>query len=126
MALIWALSSLSTLPSIEEIPFKDKGAHFIEYAALGFLYRYALTRQFAEWKALKVVLFTIFCALVWGLLDELHQAFVPGRDSSLLDVCADVLGAIIGAALFPLASALSARFLTRPGATKAKDARIGA
>ena len=114
LGLIWALSSMSTLPSIEAIPFKDKGAHFLEYAALGFLFSYALTRQFSEWKALKVFILTTLFALAWGLSDEFHQAFVPGRDSSLLDACADTLGGFIGATLYPVVSAFGRRRTPSP------------
>ena len=38
-------------------------------------------------------------ALAYGLSDELHQAYVPGRQSSFYDVLADGAGALLGAAL---------------------------
>jgi VanZ family protein len=113
MVLIWALSSLSTLPSLEEIPFKDKGAHFVEYGVLGLFYSYALTRHFSQWKGYKVFFITCLLATIWGGLDELHQAFVPGRDSSLLDVCADVLGAVLAAGLYRLAASVASRLPAR-------------
>jgi VanZ family protein len=113
MALIWALSSLSTLPSIEQVPFQDKGAHFIEYGVLGFLYSYALTRYFPQWKGLRVFLVTCLLASVWGGLDELHQAFVPGRSSTLSDVCADALGALLAASLYQLVASVALRRSTR-------------
>jgi VanZ family protein len=33
------------------------------------------------------------CILAYGLIDEWHQSYVPGRDSSLLDVMTDMISA---------------------------------
>ena len=38
---------------------------------------------------------TIFVALVYGVLDELHQSNVEGRTSEVIDVVADVSGAVL-------------------------------
>jgi VanZ family protein len=34
--------------------------------------------------------------ILYGISDEYHQGFIPTRDSSLRDVCADTLGALLG------------------------------
>ena len=36
--------------------------------------------------------------VAFGVSDEIHQSFVPGRDADVLDVVADALGAAVGAA----------------------------
>lgn len=36
-----------------------------------------------------------FLGIAFGAIDELHQSFVPGRDASILDFLADVLGVFI-------------------------------
>ena len=36
-----------------------------------------------------------FIALGVGIADEIHQAYVPGRDASLTDVLLDLLGIIL-------------------------------
>ena len=36
----------------------------------------------------------------YGVTDELHQSFVPGRDSSAADVAKDLGGALLGAIAF--------------------------
>lgn len=41
------------------------------------------------------VYLTLFVALVYGLLDELHQSDVAGRSSEVGDVVADVFGAVL-------------------------------
>ena len=36
----------------------------------------------------------LFC-LFYGMTDEWHQSFVPGRDADWMDLVADTMGAII-------------------------------
>ena len=38
---------------------------------------------------------TVFVALVYGILDEIHQSNVEGRRSEAVDVVADVFGAVL-------------------------------
>lgn len=103
MALIWFLSSISLrLPVVSELPFKDKGIHFIEYGVLSALNSFALSRTFPSIKRIYTAMLAIFLTVMWGILDEIHQAFVPGRTSQLGDVVADCLGALIGSVLFAL------------------------
>jgi len=73
-----------------------KAAHFTEYAILAMLWFVALTRERglsrrrAAWVAFVV-------AAVWAFLDELHQAFVPSRTASAMDVVLDSAGALAAA-----------------------------
>ena len=41
-------------------------------------------------------------AVLLGMLDEWHQVFLPGRNAGLDDLAADVLGALLGAAVLLL------------------------
>lgn len=36
----------------------------------------------------------------YGIIDEIHQSFVPGRSCSIFDWIADTGGAILGALMF--------------------------
>jgi VanZ family protein len=47
----------------------------------------------------------------YGILDEVHQFFVPGRDCNVWDWIADTLGAVIGAAA---AALIYPRLLVKP------------
>ena len=47
-----------------------------------------------------LIFFGAFLAFLYGLTDEIHQAFVPGRDASALDVMADGTGAMIGSFIY--------------------------
>ena len=40
----------------------------------------------------KYMLITLFVSLVYAVLDEIHQLFVPYRDASLKDIFIDALG----------------------------------
>ena len=103
MALIWFLSSISLqLPEIDEFPFRDKGIHFIEYGVLGALISLALTRTFPTINRIFTASLAFFLTVMWGVLDEIHQAFVPGRTSQISDVLADSVGALIGTVAFVL------------------------
>jgi VanZ family protein len=78
----------------------DKVVHFAAYAALAF--SLALWPKAETWRKhpVRTVLLIITIASVYGVIDELHQSYVPGRDSSVYDWIADTLGAGFGAAAF--------------------------
>ena len=46
---------------------------------------------------------------LYAASDELHQLFVPGRDSSVFDWTADAIGGAAGAALFAIVTAKKGR-----------------
>ena len=76
-------------------PYSDKIYHFIEYAVFSFLILRALYSSKDGIKAdLRLLAFGL--ALFYGLTDEFHQHFVPGRDASVFDLLVDGLGAFIG------------------------------
>jgi VanZ family protein len=109
MALIWVLSSMPVQVDLEEVPFHDKGVHFVEYGVLALLLGHALRGNWPPLGPVKVVLSAFALSTLWGYLDELHQAFVPGRDSSLMDLLADALGSTLGACAFFLFDKLRKR-----------------
>lgn len=102
MALIWALSSQSQAIPLPDLPWHDKGAHFIEYAILGGLYAYAAQRTWPGLGTVRALALAAVLTSAWGYVDEIHQAFVPGRNSDVRDWVADTLGAIAGATIVAL------------------------
>ena len=100
MALIWALSSIA-LPElpIDSVPLRDKGVHFLEYGALGLLVAHATLRTWPHRSAARTLPLAVLICVAWGVLDEIHQAFVPGRSADVLDLVADTLGTVSGAGL---------------------------
>lgn len=88
MAVIFILSSIPG-PKLPVLPFPgfDKLAHAGEYAILGFLLALAFEKRW-------FIAFVI--GMIYGLLDEIHQLFVPFREFDLLDLSSDIAGVIIG------------------------------
>ncbi len=97
-ALIFTLSSISTLSPPGEFAYGDKVAHFVEYALLGGLLARAWGRTLvAGGKARRIALALVLGATV-GALDELFQGTV-GRNRSLFDWSADTAGVTFGVLL---------------------------
>jgi VanZ family protein len=88
MALIWFLSSraITTIP-FPLFPHADKLIHFIEFAILGALMTKGLGTR------LWLAAFTLSC--LYGVVDEFHQSFVPGRSCSVGDVLSDFSGIFV-------------------------------
>lgn len=92
------------VPNVD-VPFGDKLAHALVYGILGALVARALRRGVVRPPStMTAVVVVVVIASVLGALDELHQAFVPGRSPDVLDGLADVVGAGLGASLYGWAS----------------------
>ena len=48
---------------------------------------------------MKSTFLACIAATAYGITDELHQGFVPGRDPSMKDIAMDTIGAILGSGL---------------------------
>ena len=71
-------------------------AHALAYGLLGVLVLHALAG--GRWRDVtgRHAAGAVLIAGLYGLSDELHQRFVPGRTPELLDLGADVAGALCG------------------------------
>jgi VanZ family protein len=97
MALIFVLSAQPDLPHAPG-PWLDvllkKTGHAVAYGVLAWLYWRALRQPAWEDRAptaLRVV--SVGLAVAYGLSDEYHQTFVPGRTGRPVDVAIDGIGA---------------------------------
>ena len=100
--LLWTLSSRTgDLQDLPDIPWSDKIAHFIYFAAGGFLLTAACVGSGSDPRWPRLILrITLLMALI-GALDEYHQSFVPGRSGNdPYDWMADVLGGLSGVLVF--------------------------
>ena len=85
------------LPSFLLKDVSDKVLHAVEYGILGLLCYRAFRWAAGPAVAQQAVVLAIVTASVYGITDEMHQFFVPFRESSWLDWLADTIGAAIGA-----------------------------
>ncbi len=80
------------LPSF---PGMDKLAHLTIYAILALSIIVAHCRESRGNSPVRVIVTTITICLIFGISDEYHQSFIPGRFVSLGDLIADVSGALL-------------------------------
>jgi VanZ family protein len=92
IALLQFLSSRSSLP-VSGLVW-DKLVHAAAYCVLGFL---SLRAFHGGIKPLRLTpsLLAMLLTVGYGVLDEMHQSRVPGRDASALDWVADAVGAAV-------------------------------
>ena len=96
MAAIFYLSSLPDAPLPGEVG--DKQAHSAGYAALGVLAVRAVAGGLPARITLRTGLLALLITVGYGVTDELHQSFVPGRSADLYDLYADAAGACVAVA----------------------------
>jgi VanZ family protein len=89
----------SGYPSPQKLPsfnLMDKMLHFAAYGVMSILfYRAYQTLRIKNHRQM-LIFISIVSASIYGISDEIHQYFVPERHGDLLDVIADILGAICG------------------------------
>jgi VanZ family protein len=103
-ALVWAATIfvLSSLPGsaypATNIWNADKLVHIALYGLLASLCARAFVR--GQGRGLgAALLLAALVSTVYGVSDELHQAFVPGRNCDWHDVVADAIGSLLGGAM---------------------------
>ncbi len=95
MALIFILSSISNPPQPGKgNPYIPIIGHFIEYGILGILLlgTFLGNEKFRKYAPVLAVII----AVLYGITDEIHQYFVPYRNSDAFDVFVDGIGAVLG------------------------------
>lgn len=76
--------------------FLRKGAHFVVFFVLAFCVAQSLKFYISKWKLL---LSAWVIASAYGVMDEIHQYFVPGRALEFTDMLINSAGAFAGAGL---------------------------
>lgn len=109
VAVIWLLSSQSDVTApLLAIPHIDKVIHFVEYGVLAVL----VARALALTTLLRPVVFSALAVgmtTAYGVIDELHQSYVPSRHASWQDAVADFAGACVLVAVYARYRARKAR-----------------
>jgi VanZ family protein len=86
--------------SIPTMVISDKVMHFTAYFGLGILLNLTLMFQ-NRYPVLKIknAFYTLLIGSVYGVIDEVHQYFIPGRSMEFLDFLADFLGLVLAVIL---------------------------
>ena len=93
--ILFVMTSLPTDMSIS-VGVSDKIEHFGAYGllsvflflALKFQNHYSLLNNYPA-------TFTILIASIYGIIDELHQLYIPGRSAQFFDWFADFTGSVL-------------------------------
>ena len=98
---IFVLSAQAKLPIPVSVsfPYFDKLLHAIAFGSFAFAFSYWFSNE--KFTVRPVQYFLIVCAVTaaYGVTDEVHQIFVPGRDASVYDWFADCTGAALATGL---------------------------
>jgi VanZ family protein len=105
LTAIWALFMLALtswpsppeVPVVSSIPNFDKVVHAFLYGVLGFLASFAIGWPEGERRPLWRALCVAGAVAVWGTLDEIHQAWIPGRSMEMADAVTDTVAGFVGA-----------------------------
>jgi len=98
MGFIFYLSSLPNIPYLGHgwyTALRDVAGHFTVYAILALLLERALAGGGSPRLSLRdsALRGAFIIAVIYGISDEFHQSFVPGRAPDVFDVLTDAAGA---------------------------------
>ena len=96
-ATLFLFSSAPSLPTPADVG--DKVMHGGAYAVLGALCLLGITGWRWHSITLASALVAWLVATMYGVTDEVHQSFVPGRTPDVGDVVADAMGAALAVGL---------------------------
>jgi hypothetical protein len=77
-----------------DIAHLDKVVHFLLYGVLAAATLYAMSPKFKRRFPVKVAVAVFAICACYGMADEFHQSFIAGRFPSIMDLVADMAGAL--------------------------------
>ena len=99
LVIYWIILLAATSFPTDAIPtlgVSDKLLHSAAYFCLGILLNLSLLFQ-NKYKFLKRkgTWYTILIGAIYGIIDEYHQHYIPGRSMEFLDFASDFLGLVL-------------------------------
>ncbi|MGK9367951.1 VanZ family protein [Melioribacter sp. Ez-97] len=101
LVIYWILLfSLTTIPA-DKLPqifvWQDKIQHFIAYLILSMMLALSVhfQRKIPKFSQMPFKI-TFWFIVIYASLDEIHQAFIPGRYCDLFDLMSDIAGGTLG------------------------------
>jgi VanZ family protein len=96
MGMIFYLSHQpGDIVQIPRFPGLDKLLHGIAYGSLAGAFLYGLYPFIHESNRVLTAIVVVLLSILFGISDEFHQSYVPGRFVSAWDVAADACGALL-------------------------------
>jgi VanZ family protein len=101
MGIIFFLSSQpGYILDLPDIDYLDKGLHAIAYGALGLAVLFGIPEEMYLATPYRISMLVVLFCLLYGISDEFHQSFVPGRFPSISDLVADTIGGIMAVSIW--------------------------
>jgi VanZ family protein len=94
--LIFIQSSSSEPVELPGIPQIDKLLHAGGYSLLGILFYRAYRSRWPDASGWAMANVSLLSGSFYGMTDEIHQYFVPGRSADPWDWLADTIGVMLG------------------------------
>jgi len=87
--------------------------HVSEYAILGILMSLVIAQ--VSNKTLSIIFYSSIFSSCYGILDEIHQSFVPTRHCTLVDVYINIIGSMTGVLFYLILSRYTNKKLKATG-----------
>ncbi|MFP4501154.1 MAG: VanZ family protein [Candidatus Hydrogenedentota bacterium] len=94
-ALFMLSASPNPAPGISRFPGADKAGHAVLYGGLAAAVGIGMRRSQRAYSPRTLFYVPVIFAAAYGVSDEVHQWFVPGRTLDVWDVLADAAGAVL-------------------------------
>jgi len=99
-----AIIIVSSIPSLQAPQLNfiavDKLAHFVEYAIFAFLTFRSFANIRSNMNLTPAYVLSLIFLIIFAVLDEFYQSFIPGRFSDLGDVLVDIFGSLLVVTFF--------------------------
>jgi VanZ family protein len=98
--IVWLSAQSNLKPPDIGVEWNDKVLHAAEYFIFSILWCFALLYSRPQALRMNRVWALVAGAALFAVSDELHQAFVPGRQADVFDLLADLCGISMGVFVF--------------------------
>ncbi len=106
LIVLVSITYLSLSPKPALTASNDKLGHFIAYSVLTFL----ILRSFVIRNVNRLLMLLVF-SILYGVLMEYGQRFVPGRSFSIYDMIANTSGVLIGLLIYWVLKATRSKYI---------------
>lgn len=100
--IIFYVSSVPNVKTpLQEMQF-DKFLHVLVYMPFGCLLARGISNTQGSVPRGILLTSVLLVSFLYGLSDEIHQSFVPGRNAGVIDIIADTIGGMAGGYIYLL------------------------